>query len=163
MKTLKQLLTLPRQAGSLLQTSRIPKWSLVLFVVIATVGFSDATFLTIEHFRETIPPCLASGCEAVLTSVYSTVFGIPVSLLGALFYLFLLVLLFAYYDLNGPKSEKALRLALFTTFFGLLASIYFVSLQVFILHSYCQYCLLSAVTSTSLFIIAFVLVKKYNE
>lgn len=122
-----------------------------LMLVLSLLGFLDATYLTIEHYRGVIPACnTVNGCEKVLTSSYSVVYGIPVALGGAVFYLAVLFLLLFYFD---TKKFGALRLAARLTPLGFLASIYFFSLQAFILHSWCLYCLGSAVTSTLLFVI----------
>jgi uncharacterized membrane protein len=127
---------------------------------VAIVGFADASYLTIEHLRNVVPPCtITAGCEKVLTSSYSEVFGIPVALFGAIFYILVAAGAFAY--LEG-KHEKIFRYSQAITIFGLLASIWFVVLQVFVLHSYCAYCMASALTSTILFVLGCVIFRKYQ-
>lgn len=153
MKHLKKLLTTSFQKP----VSR----GLVIFILaIAAIGFFDATYLTIEHYRNVIPPCTTDGCETVLSSPYSKIVGIPVALLGSIYYLTIMVLLFAYLDTN---KEKLLRWALALTALGFLASIYFFILQAFVIQAYCQYCLVSAGTSTILFISAITIFKKQHE
>lgn len=116
----------------------------------SVLGFLDATYLTVEHYRGVIPACtVVNGCEKVLTSAYSTVFGIPVALGGAFFYLVIIFLLLFYFD---TKKSSILLLAARLTPLGFAASVYFFSLQAFIIHSWCLYCLGSAITSTLLFI-----------
>ncbi len=152
MQNLKNLLTKPLQAVPI-------SWAIVVFIV-ALAGFADASYLAIEHYQGVIPPCsIVSGCETVLTSSYSVMFGIPVALFGALFYLLVAAGAFAY--LEG-KHERLFRYSLLVTVFGLLFSIWFVYLMAFIIHSYCLYCLGSATTSTILFILACVIFKKYK-
>ncbi len=120
-----------------------------LFLFVGFLGFLDATYLTVEHFQGTIPPCsVVQGCERVLTSPYATAAGIPVALLGALYYLGIVVGALFYFD---TAREKILEHLAWFTSAGLLASLWFLFLQAFILHSFCQYCLLSAATSTTLF------------
>lgn len=129
----------------------LPKWIYIVLLITALLGFIDASFLTVEHYRNKIPPCTTSSCEVVLTSTYATVLGFPVALLGAIYYLSILVLLIIYFDI---KNEKIFRFILFYTTVGFLSSIYFFIIQAFIIHSYCQYCLISALTSTILFIVS---------
>jgi uncharacterized membrane protein len=50
------------------------------------------------------------------------------------------------------KKPAVLRLALYSTVVGFVASLYFFILQAFVLHAFCQYCLGSATTSTILFV-----------
>lgn len=142
------------------QLSNIPRWLPIVLGVIALIGFADAAYLSIEHFSNVIPPCAAGSCELVLTSKYSNVFGIPVSLFGSLYYLLVLVLVVLYFD---AKKEIYLRIALFCTFAGMISSAIFVALMVFVIHAYCQYCLLSAGTSTALFIISVFALRKYRD
>ncbi len=128
--------------------------------IIALIGFADATYLTIEHFRGVIPPCtLTADCDLVLTSSYSVLFGIPVSLLGTLYYLAILVGLFAYLDV---KKTVILKWTLLLTIFGLLTSFCLIYIQVFVLYSYCMYCMISALISTVLFIAAMETIDRYK-
>jgi len=138
----------------------VPNKVAILVLLIAIIGFADAGYLTVEHFQGVVPPCkITTGCEQVLTSPYSVVLGLPVSLLGAIYYALVAAGSFAY--LEG-KHERLFRWSLGMTIFGLIASIWFVFLQAFIIHSYCAYCLCSALTSTILFVVACFVFKKYS-
>jgi uncharacterized membrane protein len=132
-----------------------PKWISILVGIFALIGFSDATYLTIDHYLNIAPPCFVGSCEVVLTSAYSSVAHIPVSIFGVLYYFFVLVTIFLSINAKDPqKKARTFRAALFATPIGFLASLYFFIIQAFVLHHFCQYCLLSATTSTALFIIA---------
>lgn len=136
---------------------RYPKRGLiaaVLFGVFALIGFTDAIYLTAKHYAGgTIPCAIFTGCDTVTTSAYSLIFGIPVALLGAFYYLAVLALVGVY--LEHPSVVR-LRRAAFITPLGFIASAYFTLLQFFVLHAFCFYCLLSAGFSTVLFIIGMV-------
>ena len=134
------------------QQSKIPKWLIVLFFLVALFGFVDATYLTVEHFLNTTPPCyILTGCDTVTTSSYSVIMGIPVALLGALYYLFMMVL--ALFILDSKRHHLLQHLAFFS-WAGIAAAIYFTAIQAFIIKAYCLYCLGSAVSSVMLFFIA---------
>jgi len=125
---------------------------IIFAFLVALIGFCDATYLSIEHFRGVVPPCsITAGCEKVLTSSYAVVAGIPVSLAGSFYYLVVLIGLLAYLE---SGNLKILKQTLFLTFLGLLASLGFIYVQVFIIGSYCLYCMGSAITSTILFVTA---------
>lgn len=125
-----------------------------VFLITAILGFIDATYLTTQHFLHRIPACsLLRGCEKVTTSSFSTIFGVPVALLGSLFYVSLIILFVLYTD---SKKPFFLNLARIFTLAGFFFSLYLVFLQVFILKALCMYCLFSASTSTILFITAWV-------
>jgi uncharacterized membrane protein len=155
MMNLKRLLTLHR-----VQTNKVHRGFSVSLFIVAICGFADATFLTIEHYMNAIPPCAIGSCEQVLTSTFSSIWGIPVALLGVIYYFVIVVLLFAYFE---SRKHIFLKIALFTTIFGLFASIWFVCVQLFVIHAICQYCMVSAMTSTILFIIAATAIHRYRE
>lgn len=120
-------------------------------LVVSLVGFIDAAYLTAEHYAGSTPSCfLVEGCDVVTTSAYAVVFGVPVALLGALYYLSIFVLSVAYLD---SHRDWMLKLSSGATATGFLVSVYLVSVQVFILQQICIYCMASAFTSTTLFAI----------
>lgn len=124
------------------------------------LGFLDASFLTAEHFLGGTVPCSLGQCEAVLNSAYSSLWGIPVAIFGALFYFFVLAVVFFAWETGKNKITGFLLVASFLAF---LASLYFVYLQFFVIHALCWYCLFSALLSTIIFIITVTLyVKKAN-
>ena len=141
------------------QLHNVPRWVVIVAFVIALIGFTDATYLSLKYFQGEIPPCTISGCETVLASGYSAIAGIPVALMGAIFYLAILVGLVMYFD---TKNLRVLRNTLYLTVLGLLSAVWFTAVQAFILKAFCQYCLLSAVTSTLLFVIAIIVFSKYR-
>jgi len=73
----------------------------------------------------------------------------PLSLLGLLFYSAILVL-----TLMLVAHERAFirRLLFFITILGFLSSIYFLYVQAFLIGAFCIYCIVSAITSTILFL-----------
>jgi uncharacterized membrane protein len=148
---LKQLLTQPLRP--------LPNSLAIFLIVVALLGFADASYLTIAHYQGVVPPCtIVTGCEVVLTSPYATIIGIPVSLLGAVYYLVVLIGIFSYLE---SKKTPLLKWALVATVLGLLFTLWFLYVQAFILGSFCLYCLGSAVTSIILFMTACVVFKKY--
>ena len=136
------------------------KWA-VIFGLVALIGFADASYLTIEHYRNVIPPCsVTGGCEVVLTSEFSTIGGLPISLVGAIYYLLILVGTLIYIE---SKNLEYFKNALWLTVVGFLTSVFLFYVQAAILHAFCAYCLGSAATSTVLFILAAIIWKKYTN
>jgi len=127
---------------------------------VSLIGFLDATYLSLEHFRGSIPPCaVVSGCETVLTSSYATIGFVPVALLGAIYYV---TVLFGCVLVWQTKNKKIfLALARFTGF-GFLASLYFTSIQAFVLKTWCVYCMGSIVSSVILFIVGVYTIRKHH-
>lgn len=122
----------------------------IISIVFSLIAFFVSSYLTILHFQDTIPPCTFSGCEVVLTSRYSEIMGIPVSLIGAAFYLAVLIvstLLMTNFKISILKTYLLL------VSFGIGASAYFLFLQVAVIKEFCQYCLITEICTLILMLI----------
>jgi uncharacterized membrane protein len=122
----------------------LPRRTVYLFAAVALlslVGLADAIYLTVEHLAgRTVRCTITSGCEEVLSSSYATVGGFPLAGLGALAYFvaFSLAILAAF------GNRRAGDLLLYVVALMLAVSVYLFILQAFVLHAFCQFCLLSA-------------------
>lgn len=131
------------------QSSTVAKLPL-LAAVVALVGLADAIYLTIHHYTgEKVPCSIVAGCEQVLTSSYAEIAGVPLAIFGAAAYFiaFSLAILAAFgnrltWTLFGVQVSV---MAIFT--------VWLVYLQGFVIEAFCQFCLLSAATTVTLFII----------
>lgn len=129
--------------------------------IFAFLGLADASYLTyLKVFSLPIPCSLADGCETVIRSSYSVVFGVPLAVWGLVFYgVMLLISIVAIY--KPTRLVRKLFSAGVTV--GLLCSAYFFYLQAFVIRAWCQYCLFSIFTSTCLFIIGAYICKKFSQ
>lgn len=134
------------------QSNTVAKLPL-LAAVVALLGLGDSIYLTIHHLTgEQVPCSVTGGCETVLTSSYAEISGIPLAVFGAAAYFvtFSLAILAAF----GNRKMWFL--------FGILVSImavfslWLLYLQAFVIKAFCQFCLLSAATTLTLFIIALI-------
>ncbi len=149
------------QPSSKPSENNAPTWLPWSYLVVSFLAFLDAGYLTAHHYLGTPLVCsVLQGCEQVTSSAYSTVLGVPVALLGALYYLFILLLTIWYFDRH---RVSVLNFIGRITILGLLASIWFVYVQVALLHSFCLYCLFSAFTSTTLFVTSLVARSRLNR
>ncbi len=123
-------------------------------------GFLDSAYLTILHYRNIIPPCTIHGCEAVLTSTYSMVGPIPLALLGVIFYLTVIIVCLLIV-IEGKR--QLLRFFHFTVLVGFFVSVVLFLIQALIIKSFCQYCLLSEVTSTGLLMLSLLQFKQERK
>ncbi|MBI4032388.1 vitamin K epoxide reductase family protein [Candidatus Berkelbacteria bacterium] len=121
--------------------------TLTAIALVALLGFADATYLTLEHYLGQIPPCTTSGCETVLTSQYAAIAGVPVALLGALYYLAVILLAIGAIPVDSAARRGLLRTIVST---GFVASLGFLYLQAFVINAYCLYCLGSLAITTIL-------------
>ena len=122
----------------------------ILAAIVALIGIGDASYLTWHHYMSMPVPCsITGGCEEVLTSNYAELWGLPLAVYGAASYLaaFCLALLAAF----GNRLSWTLfgiQVTLMAIFSGWL-----IYVQAAILEAFCQFCLLSAATTFTLFIL----------
>jgi uncharacterized membrane protein len=134
--------------------------SRLLLAAIATLGLIETTHLTIAKLRGVPLACPTNGCDRVLNSPYSYLFGVPLSLLGAIAYAAILVLAIAPLIVSHYRAKQWQRLAevtwklLFVSTTGMTAfSSYMMYIMVWKVQALCLYCLISAILAVSLFTI----------
>jgi len=126
---------------SLLKTN----WPVKLIFASGFIGFIDAAYLSATRYLGGIPDCkIVSGCEDVLASSYATFLHLPVSTWGIIYYALILTLAAL---IQGNRPAKFIKLLIFCAVTGVVATLYFIYLQAFILNAWCIYCLASGVTS----------------
>ena len=122
----------------------------LLFIVIAVLsvcGLADAIYLTIEHITGQSVRCtIVAGCSEVLSSSYAVVGGYPLASIGALAYFTVFSL--AILALFGYRIASQLLILLVLAM--CLVSLWLIYLQAFVIHAFCQFCLLSAIITFSL-------------
>lgn len=118
----------------------------VIAVLAAAIGLVDTLYLTVSHYGSSQVICnLVDGCNLVLESHWASIFGIPTSLIGVGYYVIVLLLLSAFYYW---RSETALLGVLGIATVGFIISLGFLYLQLFVITAVCEYCLLSLVATT---------------
>jgi uncharacterized membrane protein len=97
--------------------------------------------------------CGSGGCETVQASAWSRIAGVEVALVGLIGYAGLLVvaLLALQPAFAGKRWPPSLLLILASL--GMLFTIYLTSLELFVIHAFCRWCLGSAAIMTSIFVL----------
>ena len=126
----------------------------ILILVLAFFGVADSAYVAQHEVANEPLVCdiqHLSGCNVVAESAYSRVLGIPVAEYGLLFY----GIVFAVAALELVVFDRLLRRVLqWLATFGILASLYFTFLQVFVIRAFCVYCLASAVIMFVILVLA---------
>jgi uncharacterized membrane protein len=121
-------------------------WPYLVVALLALIGLGDSLYLTVQHITgQTLRCTIVSGCSEVLSSPYSHIGPVPLAALGALAYftIFSLAILSAF----GYRSARPLLAGLSAIMF--LMTLWLLYLQAFVIHHFCQYCLLSAAVTTA--------------
>ncbi len=136
---------------------------LTLILVLSFLGLADATYLAHSALTGSALACgidsVLDGCNVVAQSAYSRVLGIPLAVYGVVFYAFLFMLS----GLLLVVSKRHFYHSLFVVaVLGILSSIYFIGLQIFVIKALCIYCLGSFVISFLIFILATLLYRRHT-
>lgn len=131
----------------------VQPWLPLASLVLAVAGLAVSVYLTIEHFTSSTtlacPDTGALNCLKVTTSQQSTVFGIPVAVLGLVYFAAMLVAsLPALWSSRQPAIRYG-RLALASI--GVLFVFYLVFAELFTLHAVCLWCTAVHVLAVGLF------------
>ncbi|PYZ94691.1 Vitamin K epoxide reductase [Salipaludibacillus keqinensis] len=139
--------------------SVVPKL-FVVFTIVAAIGWAVSVFLSGVHFWVLPLPAAfdVTGTPwAVMTSDWAYVFGIPLALLGAFYYLTVLIFAGMWYHSRHPLVLKVLTPM---TAIGVMSSAFFVYLQLFVIGAICPFCMVSAVATTILFSLELIMLRK---
>jgi uncharacterized membrane protein len=130
------------------KASSIRRITLPLYamLVLTLIGIADAAYVAHGNYTGAQLWCpILDGCNVVINSPYSRVFGTPMSYFGFIYYLFMFGLAAR---LAYEPSSKILRFrATLYAALGAISSVYFMYLQLGFIRQICSYCLISAVTS----------------
>src|SRR3989338_7927514 len=125
-----------------------------VILVLAFFGLADSAYITQHEVSGTPLVCNIqnlSGCNVVVASPYAYLFGIPLAEYGVLFY----SILFVIAALELVIFDRLLRRVLQgISLVGVIASLYFILIQAFVIQAFCIYCLVSALITLFIFILA---------
>ena len=144
--------------------SGIRRWFVAL-MLLSLLGMADSGYLFWKHRRSTLLTtgtggsnfCQAGGCDLVSQGKYAEVKGIPVAAFGIAGYLALLALTLMAAALGGRSLMWGI---VGISGIGVVVSAFLVYLQVAVIGAICSWCVLSAFTMTSIFILSVLLVRR---
>jgi uncharacterized membrane protein len=110
------------------------------------LGMVETLYLSLARDSGPIPCNITTGCGDVLASVYSEIGGVPLSWLGFVFYIAAFGA--TVFDVFG--GSDTFRLIKWPATAAFAVSVILTGIQAFELHAYCEYCLTSAVFSTTI-------------
>lgn len=144
---------------------------LLILVFLSILAIADTAYLLYLHNNIDLTGFCAEGsafdCNLVNQSSYAEFFGIPVALLGLIYYIafFLITLLFYLgYDLRAMckkiKRRHQYWVIIIIPLIGTLFALRLTYIETFILHAWCPFCLIQQVLVILMLIISIILLKK---
>lgn len=124
--------------------------------LLALAGFFLATYLYLysRGFYGELACGAGGGCSLVQGSVYSVFLGFPVAGWGLVWYAAVLLVSLLSVMTGAGASSWVPRVLLVLAFGGLGFTIYLTSIELFVLHAICRWCVGSAVLSLLIFALA---------
>ncbi len=128
-----------------------------LIPVLAVLGLGVSAYLAYVEITHVAAVCGPVGeCNAVQSSQYAQIVGIPVAVLGLVNYVAVIVLWAVQRSATGRWARPAALALLVLAAFGVLFSIYLTLLELFVIHAVCMWCLSSAVIATLILLVVVV-------
>ena len=132
-----------------------PPLTRMAIALLALVGLLISAYLSMYKLGYLgVIQCTIGGCEKVQTSRYAMFLGLPVSVWGLGAYVTMLALALVGVQ---PRFARArwVALALFgVSAMGVVFSAYLTYLEAFVIHAWCQWCVISAVLVTIIFLLS---------
>jgi len=119
--------------------------------VISLAGLFLGVYLTLYHYGVVgVLACNVGSCERVQSSRWSTFLGLPVAAWGAGYYALMLVLALAGMTRRYDNSRLLAAWMLVLAVWGVIFTAWLTSLEAFVIHAWCEWCLGSAAMVTAL-------------
>lgn len=110
--------------------------------VLSLLGIADATYLTVAHYTQTItlacPTTSFINCAKVTSSSYAEILGVPVALIGLIFFVLLTIIQLPIFWNNDYLWLKNPRLIF--SGLGLIGVFWFIYVELDKLHAICLFC-----------------------
>ena len=124
------------------------------------VGAAASAYLLVEYVTGQPGLCLTgSGCDVVRASAFAYPLGIPLPLIGLLFYLAATWLTLTAPDARPVAGMRADRALLALAGAGAIASLILTGLEAFVIRAFCSWCLVQAAASIALLAAALMAVR----
>ncbi|MDB4883895.1 MAG: hypothetical protein JWL95_2661, partial [Gemmatimonadetes bacterium] len=127
----------------------------MLVALVALAGVFVALYLTLYKlgYIGTLA-CAVGSCEKVQTSKWATFLGVPVGAWGVGYYVAVLAMALAGLTARYADSRALSQLLVGVTAIGLLFSLWLTYLELFVIDAICQWCVISAILATALFVLS---------
>jgi len=142
---------------------RSPPASRLGIAVVSLLGIFVAGYLTLYKLGYLgVIQCTTGGCETVQSSPYAMLFGSPVALLGLVGYVVIFTLAMVGIQPRWAAARWVAILLVLISGVGTAFSAYLTYLEAVVIHAWCQWCVVSAILMTIIFILSLVGMRKRN-
>jgi len=131
--------------------------NIILFLIVINALVSFYLYLS-ELENQPVICAPNSSCTKVLKSEYSQIYGMSISLLGFIYFIFLFLL-----TLVAFVNKDFISAGVIFSFLGFIFSIYLIYLQFNVIKDYCVYCLIVDSVTIIIFLLYLITVILVNK
>lgn len=130
------------------------RWQPIATLLLALAGLAVSIYLTVTHFDKVALVCSSNGtinCEKVTSSPQSVIFGIPVAMLGLVYFVPMVLFCLPAAWRSADRRIHLARLALSVVGVGMI--VYLIIAELFLIKAICLWCSSVHVITFVLFVI----------
>lgn len=151
-----------RQSSGLMRPSAaaedVVQWKAMrkpLLLALSLLGLFDSSYLWWVYTSPSHPlVCVGTGCDIVRASSYASFLGVPTPAFGVAMYALLAILIVSE-SLAEARRSKPITLAITgVAAAGVLVSLILSGIEGFVLHAWCAWCVVSALTVTAILLLS---------
>jgi uncharacterized membrane protein len=139
----------------------------ILIPVSGVAGLGVSGYLTYTHFANVAAVCVLNAkCETVLTSRFAEIWNIPLALIGMVMYLVIICLGLLLWRKESAWEHVTAAGILGVGLVGIIFTAYLYYLEIFVLHGFCSWCVISSIILAFIFIVSifnFISIKRRLE
>lgn len=130
----------------------------ISITVLGLCGFAVSHFIYAEKQKPAPITCpIGFSCDEVVRSKYGSILGIRLEIAGMAYYS-LIALAYGYFIFLPEANSQTITLLLFLiSGVGFLVSLCLSFIQTFIIKHYCTWCIISALITTAIFTLSFII------
>ena len=125
--------------------------------ILGLAGVAVSGYLTYIHYTYIKPVCVFNlECDEVLSSSYAAMWGVPLALLGLVMYVVIIDLGLLLWR-KDSEWEHLIALGTYgVALAGIVFTGYLYYLEIFVLHAFCSWCIISSIVLACIFVISLV-------
>jgi uncharacterized membrane protein len=132
------------------------RWLRRITLGFAVLGGLVSIYMTVFKLTENQSMCLGNGgCSVVNNSIYSEVYGIPVSVIGIVGYAALVAMILLQ-DRAAALRDNGVLFIFGLALVGFLFTVYLIYVEIALIHALCPFCITSQVSITVVFVLSLI-------
>lgn len=128
----------------------------ISIIILALFGFFISLYIYVKKRDDKPLLCpIGADCDSVVRSKYSKIGCVPLEILGGLYYLTIALATTVVYLYPSIGTDLVMSSIFLLSAGGFVAALCLLSIQAFIIRTWCTWCICSAIASITIFVLEF--------